>query len=394
MPSIRNFMTAVPASLREQLLARPSVELDENLKLGDVGNLVSAIEVVLDGLPPGTRGQFMNDIDTVSRMATEPGETAIASATLHEHLDEFGSRQARALWVFLNDREGFRRAEESLFNDQYRYGRQWTAFGGAKGRDLLDSKEGQEAFKQALRIYFNTPNVHLDIFARWRRRFHNANTEDGASGNADVSLVQITIYREDLPNLEPAFIDGEFGMVSRRRVLEAAVTYEALSGRIECVARQAADRDEVVRQFATAMLGSEPYSEPALLRSYDLSVLSERQAFNTDADDLIEDVSVAMLRLNPADAPEERITIERAGASTRDIWSIVDDRLGDHALRSTYRISQARIAIRYRTRDSNRRQTLNITITHPYRSNIKDQREIERLVAAKYLPRWKLVTAA
>ncbi len=98
-----------------------------------------------------------------------------------------------------------------------------------------------------------------------------------------------------------------------------------------------------------------------------------------------------MLRLVPIDTSAETITIERATDNERDIWTIADDRLGVGALATDYRIRQAKLAIRHRAGGSNRRQTLQITFTHPYKSNIKDQREIERLVASKYLPRWGLL---
>ena len=389
MASIRNFVSRITPTLLHSFIKRHSIELSPTELAASPTKVTEAIDRALEQLPVGARGRLLHEIETVEKLATEVGERAIASATLHENLGELPSRHARALWVFLNDPEGFHRAEESVHHDAQRYSRQWTPFAGQKGCDLRRDHAAQEAFKAALRVQFDTPNVHLDIFDRSRSSFFDGN----AAGDDEdkVDLVQITIYREDRPNVEPAFVENKFAYQTRSRVIEAAVTYEPASGRIECVAAQRANREAVVAHFSTIMLGCAPELVPFMMRSYDLSVLADRVDFRTDPIDLIDGVSVAMLRLSPSDGTSDQVTIERLAESGRDIWEVAEERLGKNALATSYRISQARIAIRYRAHGSNRRQTLQVMITHPYKSNIKDQRAIERVVAGKYLSRWGLV---
>lgn len=178
---------------------------------------------------------------------------------------------------------------------------------------------------------------------------------------------------------------------TKRPVVEAALIYEPESGAIECIASQRTMREEIVQSFGETLLGCDGAFKLRSMRLYDLGVLRERRRFDTEPDDGIEDVAVSMLRLHPVNSTAERITVEKTAEADRDIWSIVAENLGDQALLTDYWIGQARLVIHYKTAESNRVRRLPITITHPYRSTIKEQREIERMLADKYLPRWGLI---
>jgi hypothetical protein len=222
---------------------------------------------------------LLHEFERGEQLATEAGEVAIESVTIHDVLADLPSRQARALYVFLHDQDGFRRAEEIVYNDSKRGGREWNAFLGRKDLDLASEGAAMEDFKEALRGCFDTPNVHVEVFDRTRLGFPDpdADEDDGTA-----SLVQVTVYREDRPNTELAFLpEGTFGTEVRRKVLEAALTYEPATGLIECVGRQRDSRAEMVRMMATTLLGCEPEFEPAPVRAYDLSVLTERVAFES-----------------------------------------------------------------------------------------------------------------
>jgi hypothetical protein len=391
MPSLRNFITRLsePRLLRT-LLERHEVPVTANVRLDDTTAAFAAIDECINNCPRGTRAVLMADIERIEGLATEPGEVAIDSVTLHEELASLPSRHARALHVFLHDVQGFRRAEEIVYNDTQRLGRDWTPFGCKEGLDPASDPQAIEAFKEALRAHFDTPNVHVEVFERSRVGF----PDDDDENDGRTLLSQITVYREDRPNTELAFRkDGALGTEVRSRVLEAALTYEPSTGIIECVGSQRDSRAEMARLMATTLLKTAPEFEPVPLRLYDLDPLRQRMTFDRDPEDAIEEVRVAMMRLSPVEASAERITIESMAKNGRDIWSAVEARLGSEALTSDYRIDQARIVVRYRSRESNRTRSLPILITHPHKSNIKDRVEIERVVANKYLPRWGLVAA-
>lgn len=388
MPSLRNFITrlAEPQLLR-LLLQKHEITIAADLYASASTRLVDAIQQQAREIGRGKLAQLHADIERVEHLTDEPGEVAIACATLHEYPATLLSRHAKALFVFLHDLHGFRRAEEIVYSDTRRRGRDWSPFGGRAGLDPAGDPVAIEAFKEALRIHFDTPNVHIELFERTRVGFPDDD------GDCRTRLTQITIYLEDRPNAELAFQNGGLTSEVRRRVREAAITYEPANGTIECVGSQRDSRAEMARLMATTLLKSEPNFEPILLPIYDLTPLEHRLAFDRDPEDRIEEVRVAMLRLSPLDASAERITVEGLPSNDRDIWDTVENRLGAEALATHYQIDQARLVIRYRSPDSNRVRSLPITITQPHRSNIKDRVGMEQLVANKYLPRWGLVAA-
>lgn len=394
MPSIRNFIARLPRPLADTFLQRHKIFISPETMGSSDQIIADEIEVQLVDSPPGTRGALSHDMELVEQLSTPNGKIAIDDVTNDDNLSDLPSRQARALWVFLNDPEAFRRAEEIVYNDDHRHGRSWSSFGSERARDVRRDSHSVEEFKKALRVLFDSPNVHVEIFDRSRPPFFDTESDDVANGNGNSLLVQITIYREDRPNAEPAFVEGELTMQTRRPVLEAAVTYDAVTGSIECVAPHKASRKEIVESFAAALLGCPPDVQPIANTHYDLTVLSSRRQFETDPEDLIETVSVSMLRLQPLETSMEQVSVERWWKSERDIWSVAGERLGENALAADYNITQAKIVVRYRSAESNRVRSLAVMISHPNRSNIKDQREIDRLVANKYLPRWGIAPSA
>ena len=290
MPSLRNFISrlAEPELLRG-LLQRHGLETDCEVEQAGATPLSKAIEDAIDSAARGTRGHLMADIERVEKLATEPGEVAIDSATVHENLADLPSSHARALYVFLHDEDGFRRAEEIIYSDSRRLGRDWTPFGGKEGLDPAADPAAIEAFKEALRGHFDTPNVHVEIFERSRLGFPDDDESDGRT-----PLTQITVYREDRPNTELAFLEGgDLGTQVRRRVLEAALTYEPATGIIECVGSHRESCAEMARLMATTLLKSAPEFEPVALRLYDLNPLRHRIKFDRDPDDGIEDVDLS-----------------------------------------------------------------------------------------------------
>ena len=189
----RNFISRLPKTLAGTFLLRHKIHLSPDVMGESDQAIADAIEAELEGMPPGTRGAFEHDIELVERLSTPSGEIAIDDVSVHENLSELPSRQARALWVFLNDREAFRRAEEIVYSDDHRHGRLWTSFGGEQGRDVRRDPNAQEEFKGALRVLFDSPNVHIEIFDRTRPPFFDLHVDAGTNGNGSSPLVQITM---------------------------------------------------------------------------------------------------------------------------------------------------------------------------------------------------------
>lgn len=393
MPSIRNFcLKTANTPLLRAFFAKHGIDLDGEGGAPADADALTIAKIVSRELNSGAgwrRTALNSDLSRIDQLASEFGECALDDTNLTDELDNLPSRHARALHILLHDIEGFRRAEEIVFNDVRRGGKQWSAFLADKNIDLSRDHEALEKLKVGMREQFQTANVHLEIFDRVRAQL--ADDESEESGRAE--LVQITLYRETRPNTEYAFRNGEFGTEVRRPVLEASVTYEPRTGMIECVAPQRDDRSDIARLLAVNLLGCSPDFEPVPARAYDLSALKQRLEFPTEPADQIEGVSIEMLKLVPIEIAGELITVESRAKSSRDIWTVVEDRLGPHALHQDYIINQAKVVIRYRGGDTHSVRSLAVTITHPNRSNLKERTEIERAVARKYLPQWGLVAA-
>jgi hypothetical protein len=389
MPTLHSFVSHLPKDLLTDFLERRGIRLLQPELQGKHRDVAGAIRRELALLPYGALGNFDQEVARIELLSTEAGEIAIRSVTVHDHLSEMQSRHARALWVYLNDEDGFRRAEESRLSDVKRGGREWTAFVGKKLCQVAADDVALKSFKDALRLLFECNHVHVEMFQRSRPEFC-----PDTGGTKDAHLTQITIYRDAPPNTELAFSpEGELGTEVRRTVVEASVTYDEANGQIECVSRQTDNRQNIASLVATKLLGCPPDFEPASARAYDLSPLRQKLVFDTEPVDQIEAVRVASLRLNPIDTLLENVTVESRPTNPRDIWAVAGERLGQYALETAYEIVQAKIVVRYRSTDSNRVRSLPIVISHPNRSNLKEHLPIERVVANKYLPRWGLVVA-
>ncbi|MFI0849154.1 hypothetical protein [Mesorhizobium sp. IMUNJ 23232] len=393
MPSLKTFVAKVShAGLVSELLRHQKLELPKTASALDSKELFEAVDAAMSSAMPGTAGAIDRLIERITRLSDEAGATALEEATDDPALSQLPSKHARALYVFLNDRAAFRHAEEIVYTDSRRGNiREWTMFAVAKHSLLSRDSDALESFKQKLKSFFDTPNVHVEIIERDRIEAD----EKGEGGTRIASLVQLTIYREDRPDTELAFDqEGNLGTEVRRKVLEAALTYEYDTGVIECVARQRDSRKEMARILAVTLLGYEPEFQPTGMRAYDLTVLRQRLAFDHEPVDRIQDVSVTMLTITPKDSAGIRIRVESTPAKNRDIWTVTDDCLGSGALLNDYQINQARIVIRYNSGESGHLRSLPIVITHPGRSSLKELTAFERTVSTKYLPRWGLVAQA
>lgn len=255
------------------------------------------------------RGRVINDGERVGTMADVAGQTALYSVVDdREVLDELENGHARALWLFLNDLNRFRHAEEVRFTDERRRGRSWDGFICEANLNLRRDEIALNAFRAALRQRFASRNVHADIFERVRPTFEGE----------DCDLVQISVYREGLPDDQFAFDEGELVRRAYRPVFEAAMTYEPASRVIEVVANDRENRAEMAQYLARDLLGVEFRDEKVPMRRYDLTVLLALHAFPTDIEDGIERVEVRQLRLMPIDAVGERVTLGAMSKAERE----------------------------------------------------------------------------
>ncbi|MFT8247235.1 hypothetical protein [Roseomonas sp. BN140053] len=330
------------------------------------------------------RTKLLTDADRLGVMADEAGEAALYSVTRFAAvLDSLENGHARALWMFQHDPAGFSHAEEVRYADDKRFGRLWEGF--VLQRDCTVAREGAalQAFQQAIAERFDSRNVHVEICDRARP----------VLGGEDATLVQVAIYREGRAGDIREFVDGRLDRRPWRPVIEAALTYEPENGTAEVVAPVAETREELVRLFASHLLGSLFVGDRLRVRQYSLERLRRPFAFPSDPEDGIEAVRVGQLRLMPYGSQGERITLECRRGSDRSIWQMAEERLRDQGQRlENYLLVQAQFTITFRGTPGRRgRRTLPVRISMPKGCDLKDRTERERLVGEKYLRRWGLL---
>jgi hypothetical protein len=386
MASVTSFIRNTPASSLQAYFPHTGIELPTEVDWeASEPEVARVILRAVDELDDEARAQLLNEADRVGSLADDVGQTALYSVIDDRTiLDDLANGYARSLWMFRNEPVRFRHAEEVRFTDERRRGRSWDGFIGEPNLDLRRDEASINAFKTALRERFAANNVHVDIFERVRLTF----------AGEDYALVQITVYREGLPDAQFAFDDG--GALVRRAyrpVFEAAMTYEPATGVIEVVANDRESRAEMAQFLARDLLGINFQGEKVPFREYDLSMLLNPFSFPTDLEDGIERANVRQLRLMPLDAIGERVTLECTSKADRTIWSMAADRFGTgNPLGGGWVVTQAKLAIKFHPKgDARRGRTLPLTITYPHGCNLKDQTEREQMIGEKYLRRWGIL---
>ena len=386
MPAVAAFIRKTPVPSLLSYFEHTGIDLPiaVNWNAPDTDVVRSLLQAV-DKMSDEARSRVKLDAERVNAMADEAGQVALYSVIDDRAvLDDLVNGHARALWLFLNDRTRFQRAEEARYTDERRRGRYWDGFVSMPGRDLNLDAASLEAFTTALQTRFAARNVHVDIFERTR----------SASDGSSYEIVQLTIYREGLPDDRFAFNNaGELERRPYRPVFEAALTYEPATGVIEVVANGGESRAELAHFLTRDLLGIEFRGEKVPLRKYDLDVLLAPHEFTTDPEDGIESVEIKLLRLVPFENNGERLTLECLRNADRTIWSMAAERFGPNdPLVGGWRATQAKLTIKLRPKgDAKRGKTIPLTISLSG-CNLREQTEAEQLIGEKYLRRWGILS--
>jgi hypothetical protein len=265
MPSIARFIRNTPADALRSYFEVVGLPLPEAVNWnGAEAEVVTPLLRAVDAMSELDRARVLLDADRITAMTDEVGQTAILGVVSNRAIiDALRNGHERALWLFLNDRTAFRRAEEARYSEERRQGRMWDGFVISPGLRIDEIPGGIAALKAAVGKQFGSQNVETDLFRRTRPAF------DGD----DSDLVQMTIYRDGAADDFLEFDNGALVRRPRRPVYEAALTYEPGMGVIEVVGPDRESRAEIARIFARELLSTEFKGEKIKLRRYDLSVL-------------------------------------------------------------------------------------------------------------------------
>jgi hypothetical protein len=389
MAKLRTFIRSTSPKVLQAYFQHRDIEIPSDFDWMTSGPaFVKNLLALIDKKDTNDRARIVADAERISPMAEEGGQVALrAIVPDKEAYERIDGAHDRALWTFVNYPEDiFRRAEEARYADEKRRGRMWGGYVSMPDLPVKNDAASIEAFTKALRSFYGTENVQVEVFERVRPNF------DGK----EYQISQITIYREGLPSDDLAFETGEVVLRTRRPVLEAALTYEAESGVIEVVAKDKEYRLDLARMMSRDLMGVDFKDNKVPFKKYDLSILMQPHDFPVDASDRIESVKLRSLRLMPMDDDGERITLECMSKADKTIWAMAASYFPDsNPLLGDFVCTQAKLAIKFYPRPgASRGRTMELVVTMPHGCNLKDRTEDEQVIGQKYLQRWKLLEEA
>src|SRR5690606_4172650 len=250
MPVVMRLLRNTPGSELQAYFAQRPVEFPEPVDwTGSNGALVKPVLKAIDALSEIERERIRLDFERADRMTSDVGQTAlmdIASPEQRDILRDIATRHARALWLLRNDEKSFRRAGEGSVFENARRGRLWDGFVAPGGREVGREAAHLQALAAEVQQFFREgQKIKIEVFDRSRTDLDGEVKE----------LVQVTIYREGLPDSVSVFQGDDLEPLVYRPVYELAFAYEPASGVIEVVAQKKARRTELARMFAKTLLG-------------------------------------------------------------------------------------------------------------------------------------------
>ncbi len=327
------------------------------------------------------------DFDRLFEMTDEPGQQAIVSMISNqEQIYSLENAYDRAMWMFMDDAQKFRRAEEVRYAEHNRKGRRWAGFAGPVGLTASQAAEHRKEFEDKVRAMFQTEHARLELYDRIRFELDQEGT----------LLIQAVVYREGLPNSLLEFKNGELSLRSHRPVLEAVITYDNKTGSIEVMGQDSKSRPRLARLFAETILRHQILGVFLPLRQYDLTSLMKPRRFPTDPKDGISHVQVNTIALRHQDIPHAAFIVNLNNQCELTPYEYTEKGLdGQGPLgRPEFEIFQVTLSVHFRPDRHNRRgKVITLKLTLPNGCDLKGKTQKERLICEKYLPAWGLVKA-
>jgi len=385
--NVTKFFRNTPVkSIEEYFLLYPSKVSEAVNWNKPLNNIATPLIKAVDNLSDTELAVLRDNAERINEMTDEIGQSALMSVVKDEHLNHYHQLEneyARSTYIFVNDNDGFKRAEEIRYSDHYRKGSLWDGFEGPKGLTVSNKNSDIEEFKAKIADYFRVGGkVKVEIFER----------EKPYMDELELNITHIMVYREDLPKSYTALEDDDLVPKIIRPVIEIAITYEPESGQIEVIAKSKECREEIAKVFSSSLLNTKIGGEKVPLKQYEISKLLKQCDFPTDPEDGIDSVKVAMLKLKPYDS-NNKVTLEVTAKEDKTIyeksqeWFNIND-----PLRHGFQLSQVKLVIHFMPdQDNRRRKTIPINIRWPNGCDIKNKTKKERLIGDKYLKRWGLL---
>jgi hypothetical protein len=386
MPIIRNFIRHTSPERLREYFDRKDIAVNDVDWSQDRKDIARNVIQLVDHLNPEQKARLQVDAERICHMADELGQAALFDAIPDpQALAERGNGIERSQWVYVNDLDAFRHAEDIRYADKYRFGRDWSAYRVPSDLGPQTDAATMASFKSKMRSELGLgEKVQIDHFER---------IQPDAEGN-DVEVVQFMIYQEGMPDAVLEFDGDEVISRIRRPVNEYAIIYSPSAGLLEVTAARRERRNVISKAFTEDMLGQAVDAETVPLRRYSLDRLMDRRPLELDPADGIESAQVVMMRLQDL-SKEGYIAIEVPARCWMGFHDYAENYLEDRnpLTCGDFRPVQARLSIRFQPENGSRRsKVLPIKITLPNGSDLKNRTHQERLIGEKYMPLWELIS--
>jgi len=327
-----------------------------------------------------------SDAERISALTDELGQSILSQFVNAGDLEDYHNlknEHDRSLWLFLKNIAQFKRAEDAFYTDTRRNGHMWDGFKGPKGITVSSDEGDILVFKTKLMDLFRAfGKIHVEISERTR-----ADNE-----GAEVELIQIMVYREDLPSTQLAFEKENLVSKTVKPVKEVALTFEPDSGVIEVIAAGKENRESITKIFAETLLKSPIKGEKVPIKKYKIDSLLNNKVLSFDPKDGIESAEVTLLKV-ALPGSYNTLTLDVATQEGKNIYEVSSEYFGNNdPLQSGFKLIQARISIRFKPDDEGRKgKILHVTIRDPRGCDLKSKSQKEKLIGDKYLAQWGLV---
>jgi hypothetical protein len=324
--------------------------------------------------------------ERIDALTGELGQSMLFREIKDSEIEEYSSLENaydRATWLFLKNDSRFTFVEDSYYVDVRRNTRMYDGFVGPKNIDVLFEDTALAAFKtRILELFRVSGNIKVEHYKRTR-----PDSED-----CEIEIIQIMVYREDLPSVMREF-EGET-LVDRlyKPVKDFALTYDPDDGAIEVVAEGSKEREKVALIFSETLLKSPIKGEKIPLKQYKIQKLLNPVELSVDPSDNIESAKVTMLRVARPNR-NNTVTLDVSAKEESKIYAISNEYFGENdPLKNGFKLLEARISIKFKPDDESRRgKVIHVNIGEPNRCNLKSKSQKEKLIGEKYLKEWDLV---
>jgi hypothetical protein len=286
---------------------------------------VDAVFRALEKTGPKVSDRVYALIDRANQFYNDHGLRSLRSVVIAEDLDleEFDAIEgvrASAVWLLARSTGAFERALAANYADSHTLGRMWSGFvfDGPVEMPRINEPDARLQFEEEVRDELakdaQSGRCSFDWFARV--------ATDPVTGE-DKRCVQVTIYQETRPQIEPQFTeDGHLGAVTRRPVYEGAIVFDEQSATIDVVAKGGLPlRRQIADMLGKAISFTENKVQAIELRLLNLSRFLGDEPLEIKAEDGITRVWVERLTLESSNAGGLVITLT-AGFTERDSRSL------------------------------------------------------------------------